>query len=70
MTGGGGGGVGEENLVLDVPEGTRVILATKMAAKRSQLWRMTSTGVYSRTVQLWGMTSTGVCTVVQYSYGG
>ena len=56
MTGGGGGGVGEENLVLDVPEGTRVILATKMAAKRSQLWRMTSTGV---------------CTVVQYSsYGG
>ena len=33
-----------QSLVLDV-EGTRVILARKEAGKRSQLWRMTSTGM-------------------------
>ena len=40
----GRGGVDEE-LVLDVPEGSRVVLGKKSAAKRSQLWRMTSTGL-------------------------
>ena len=32
-------------LVLDVPEGSRIVLGTKSGAKRSQLWRMTSTGM-------------------------
>jgi len=32
-------------LVLDVPEGSRVVLCKKSGAKRSQLWRMTSTGM-------------------------
>ena len=36
--------VTKQPLVLDV-EGTRVILAPKEAGKRSQLWRMTSTGM-------------------------
>ena len=36
--------VSQQPLVLDV-EGTRVILARKEAGKRSQLWRMTSTGM-------------------------
>jgi vacuolar protein sorting-associated protein 13D len=36
--------VSHQPLVLDV-EGTRVILAPKEAGKRSQLWRMTSTGM-------------------------
>jgi len=31
--------------VLDVPEGSRVVLSKKSGAKRSQLWRMTSTGM-------------------------
>ncbi len=33
-----------QQLVLDVPEGTRVKLARKENGRRSQLWRMTSTG--------------------------
>ena len=32
-------------LVLDVPEGTRIVLGKKSGAKRSQLWRMTSIGM-------------------------
>ena len=32
-------------LVLDVPEGSRIVLSSKSGAKRSQLWRMTSTGM-------------------------
>ena len=32
-------------LVLDVPEGSRVVLGRKLGAQRSQLWRMTSTGM-------------------------
>merc|ERR1719228_2466345 len=36
---------GGAELVLDVPEGTRVVLCKKSGAKRSQLWRMTSTGM-------------------------
>ena len=32
-------------LVLDVPEGSRIVLGKKSGAKRSQLWRMTSTGM-------------------------
>ena len=36
--------VNKQPLVLDV-EGTRVVLAPKEAGKRSQLWRMTSTGM-------------------------
>ena len=32
-------------LVLDVPEGSRIALSVKSGAKRSQLWRMTSTGM-------------------------
>ena len=32
-------------LVLDVPEGSRIVLGTKSGAKRSQLWRMTSIGM-------------------------
>jgi vacuolar protein sorting-associated protein 13D len=35
----------DEQLVLDVPEGSRVVLGRKSEAKRSQLWRMTSTGL-------------------------
>jgi len=34
-----------QELVLDVPEGTRVILSRKEAGKRSQLWRMTGSGM-------------------------
>lgn len=34
-----------QQLVLDVPEGTRVKLGRKEAGRRSQLWRMTSTGM-------------------------
>nr|XP_045619802.1 vacuolar protein sorting-associated protein 13D-like isoform X1 [Procambarus clarkii]XP_045619809.1 vacuolar protein sorting-associated protein 13D-like isoform X1 [Procambarus clarkii] len=34
-----------QQLVLDVPEGTRVKLARKEIGRRSQLWRMTSTGM-------------------------
>ncbi|CAL4063499.1 unnamed protein product, partial [Meganyctiphanes norvegica] len=34
-----------QQLVLDVPEGTRVTLARKEIGRRSQLWRMTSTGM-------------------------
>lgn len=34
-----------QQLVLDVPEGTRVRLARKEIGRRSQLWRMTSTGM-------------------------
>ncbi|XP_076064677.1 vacuolar protein sorting 13D isoform X4 [Oratosquilla oratoria] len=34
-----------QQLVLDVPEGTRVRLARKELGRRSQLWRMTSTGM-------------------------
>ena len=41
---GGRGGL-DEQLVLDVPEGSRVVLGKKSEAKRSQLWRMTSTGL-------------------------
>jgi vacuolar protein sorting-associated protein 13D len=32
-------------LVLDVPEGTRVVLGGKETGKRSQLWRMTGSGM-------------------------
>uniref|UniRef100_A0A0P6FFD1 Vacuolar protein sorting-associated protein 13D n=1 Tax=Daphnia magna TaxID=35525 RepID=A0A0P6FFD1_9CRUS len=32
-------------LVLDVPEGTRVVLSGKETGKRSQLWRMTGSGM-------------------------
>jgi vacuolar protein sorting-associated protein 13D len=35
----------DEQLVLDVPEGSRVVIGKKSEAKRSQLWRMTSTGL-------------------------
>ncbi|KAK3881484.1 hypothetical protein Pcinc_014068 [Petrolisthes cinctipes] len=34
-----------QQLVLDVPEGTRVRLGRKEAGRRSQLWRMTTTGM-------------------------
>lgn len=34
-----------QELVLDVPEGTRVVLNPKQAGKRSQLWRMTGSGM-------------------------
>lgn len=34
-----------EELVLDVPEGTRVVLSGKETGKRSQLWRMTGSGM-------------------------
>ena len=34
-----------QDLVLDVPEGTRVVLNRKEAGKRSQLWRMTGSGM-------------------------
>ena len=34
-----------EELVLDVPEGTRVVLSSKETGKRSQLWRMTGSGM-------------------------
>ena len=34
-----------QELVLDVPEGTRVVLSPKEAGKRSQLWRMTGSGM-------------------------
>lgn len=34
-----------QELVLDVPEGTRVVLNRKEAGKRSQLWRMTGSGM-------------------------
>ena len=37
--------VGDGDLVLDVPEGSRVVLGRQAGAKRSQLWRMTSTGM-------------------------
>lgn len=40
-----GGGEGWGELVLDVPEGSRVVLGSKSGALRSQLWRMTSTGM-------------------------
>ena len=33
-----------QQLVLDVVNGTRVVLSRKQLGKRSQLWRMTSTG--------------------------
>ena len=36
---------GYGDLVLDVPEGSRIVLNVKAGAKRSQLWRMTSTGM-------------------------
>jgi vacuolar protein sorting-associated protein 13D len=35
----------QEQLVLDVPEGTRVVLNRKEAGQRSQLWRMTGSGM-------------------------
>ena len=41
---GGGSGLAGQDLVLDV-EGTRVFLGKKQAGKRSQLWRMTPTGM-------------------------
>ncbi|KAM7310382.1 vacuolar protein sorting-associated protein 13D isoform X1 [Ixodes scapularis] len=34
-----------QELVLDVPQGTRVVINKKELGKRSQLWRMTSTGM-------------------------
>ena len=34
-----------KELVLDVPEGTRVVLNQKETGKRSQLWRMTGSGM-------------------------
>ena len=34
-----------QELVLDVPEGTRVVLNRKETGKRSQLWRMTGSGM-------------------------
>lgn len=34
-----------QELVLDVPEGTKVVLNPKEACKRSQLWRMTGSGM-------------------------
>lgn len=34
-----------QELVLDVPQGTRVVINHKELGKRSQLWRMTSTGM-------------------------
>ena len=36
--------VGDE-MVLDVPQGTRVVLNRKETGKRSQLWRMTGSGM-------------------------
>jgi vacuolar protein sorting-associated protein 13D len=36
--------VESQQLVLDVPEGTRVILSRKETGARSQLWRMTGDG--------------------------
>ena len=39
------GGGEDMTLVLDVPEGSRVVLGRKLGAQRSQLWRMTSTGM-------------------------
>ena len=34
-----------EELVLDVPEGTRVVLNSRETGKRSQLWKMTCSGM-------------------------
>ncbi|XP_077510398.1 vacuolar protein sorting 13D isoform X2 [Amblyomma americanum] len=34
-----------QELVLDVPQGTRIVINKKEMGKRSQLWRMTSTGM-------------------------
>merc|ERR1719282_946975 len=37
--------VESSELVMDVPEGSRIVLSSKSGAKRSQLWRMTSMGM-------------------------